>query len=77
MLFILFKPLNLAIFTLCLAYLTEFMQYLKLIKLLGLDQNVLARLVIGSVFDPFDLLAYTIGTILVYTIDTKLINQKC
>ncbi|HEY9061482.1 MAG TPA: DUF2809 domain-containing protein [Pseudobacteroides sp.] len=69
-----FKPLNLAVFTLCLAYLTEFMQFLRLIKLLGLNHNVLARLVIGSVFDPFDLLAYTIGAILVYIIDTKLID---
>jgi hypothetical protein len=51
------------------------MQYLKIIRLLGLDENLAARLIIGSVFDPFDLIAYTIGAIAVYIIDTKLIGH--
>jgi hypothetical protein len=73
--FFAFKPSHLAVFTLGLAFITEFMQYLRLINLLGLGENLAARLIIGSVFDPFDLIAYTIGAIAVYIIDTKLIGH--
>lgn len=71
-----FKPLKLAIFTLLLAFTTEFLQYLKLISVLGLEQNIFAQLIIGAVFDPLDLVAYAIGAIIVYTIDINLIGKK-
>lgn len=70
-----FHPGRLAIFVLVLAFTTEFLQYLRLISLLGLEQSGLARLVIGSVFDPMDLIAYTIGAIIIYFIDTRLIRR--
>jgi hypothetical protein len=65
--------LKLAIFTLSIAYATEFLQYLKLAALLGLEHNRIAQLIIGSIFDPKDLIAYTLGAILVYFIDTKIV----
>ncbi len=71
-----FNSLKLVAFTLALAYITEFSQYLRLAYFLGLEHNTIARIVIGSVFDPYDLIAYTIGAFLVYFIDTKLI-RKC
>lgn len=70
-----FNSLKLVTFTLALSYITEFSQYLQLAHLLGLEHNPIARLVIGSVFDPYDLIAYTIGAFLVYLIDTKLIKK--
>ncbi|KNY30034.1 DUF2809 domain-containing protein [Pseudobacteroides cellulosolvens] len=69
------KPSHLAILVLGLGFITEFLQYAKLIRLLGLEQNTIAKLIIGSVFDPFDLIAYTLGAITVYIIDTKLIRH--
>ena len=69
------KPSHLASGVLGLGYITEFLQYARLINLLGLDQNKLAKLIIGSVFDPFDLIAYTLGAVIVYIIDTKLISR--
>ncbi|WHH57758.1 DUF2809 domain-containing protein [Petroclostridium sp. X23] len=70
-----FHPLKLIIFTLLLAFTTELLQYIKLINILGLEHNRLAQLIIGSVFDPFDLLAYTIGAIIVYVFDIKLVRE--
>lgn len=70
-----FNELKLAVFTLVIAFLTEFLQYLKLTAFLGLENNKLAQLIIGSVFDPYDLIAYTIGAILVYVIDTRIIGD--
>ncbi|MCX7711014.1 MAG: DUF2809 domain-containing protein [Clostridia bacterium] len=69
-----FHPAKLATYTLVFAFTTEFLQYLRLIRYLGLEQNLVARIVIGSVFDPLDLIAYAIGTVLVYLIDVLLIR---
>jgi hypothetical protein len=66
-----FNSLKLTIFTLAIAFTTEFLQYLKIIKLFGLEHNALAGLIFGSVFDPFDLLAYTAGAVLVFVVDAK------
>jgi len=71
-----FYPAKLTIFILLLAFTTEFLQYLNLISISGLKGNIFAELIIGSVFDPLDLIAYTIGAIMVYVFDTKLINLK-
>lgn len=70
-----FRPGKLTIFILVLAFTTEFLQYLKLISIWGLEQNVMAQLTIGAVFDPLDLVAYALGAITAYFSDMKLI--KC
>jgi hypothetical protein len=70
-----FHALKLTLFTLAIAFTTEFLQYLRLTSYLGLEHNPLALLIFGSVFDPYDLVAYTIGAILVYFIDTRLIKR--
>ena len=69
------KPLMLALFTLTAAFVVEFLQYFRIIDFLGLEHSRVARIVIGSVFDPMDLLAYFIGAILVYAIDTGLVRK--
>lgn len=63
------KPAFLAGATLALAYLTELLQYFKLIRYLGLEDSQIARIIFGAVFDPFDLLAYTVGVICIYLMD--------
>src|SRR6478609_5843066 len=50
-----------AIFVLLFAYVVEFLQYVNLIKYLGLQKSRLANIVLGNYFEWIDLLAYTIG----------------
>jgi len=56
---------RIAIGTLIFAYFVEFLQYLKLIDRLGWQNSQLAHLTIGSTFDWRDLVAYTIGVVIV------------
>ena len=70
-----FHPLKLTAFALAIAFTTELLQYLKLISLFGLENNKMAVLILGAVFDPYDLAAYTIGAVLVYIIDTRLVSS--
>lgn len=51
----------LALAVLLFAFAIEFGQYWGLVDKLGLGGNSLARIVIGSHFDPLDLLAYFVG----------------
>lgn len=69
-----FHAVKLTVFTLLVAFITEFLQYIKITTFFGLEHNTIAQLILGSVFDPYDLIAYTIGAILVYIIDTWLIR---
>jgi hypothetical protein len=48
------------------SYVVEIGQYFQLAHLLGLAQYPIARIVIGSTFDAMDLLAYTLGALLLY-----------
>ena len=54
-----------AIGTLIFAYLVEFLQYLNLVKVLGLQNSKIANLLIGNLFEWIDMLAYTLGIVLV------------
>ncbi len=65
-----FSPRNLTIALLGIAYVTECLQYFNLTTVLGLEHSKLADLILGSVFDVYDLLAYTVGAITVYLTDT-------
>jgi len=70
-----FHAQKLTTFVLMVAFATEFLQLAKLTTFLGLEHNTLVRLIFGSVFDPYDLFAYTIGAVLVYVIDTRLVRR--
>ena len=50
-----------ALGVLLFAYFVEFLQYLKLIKVLGLESSGLANTILGNSFEWIDLLAYTLG----------------
>jgi hypothetical protein len=58
------------------AYVIEITQYFKIIRMLGFEENFFTRIVFGSVFDPLDLLAYTIGGVSIYILDTRVISRR-
>ncbi|MFA0963423.1 DUF2809 domain-containing protein [Roseivirga sp. BDSF3-8] len=67
--FLTFSKVYLALATLLIAYLVEVLQYLNLLGALSLQDNKLARIVLGSSFEWIDMLAYTLGVIVVYWLD--------
>ncbi len=70
------KSFRLAIATLVFSYLTEFFQYLSLVKQIGLEQSRIAQIIVGTTFDFNDLVAYTIGVVCVYLLDITLIKKR-
>ncbi len=58
-----------AIGVLIFSFLIEFAQYFKIVSLLGLQQNKIARIVIGTTYHWLDLVSYTIGIILIIAIE--------
>ena len=62
-------PFLVAIGVLLFAYTVEILQYFKIVDLLGLTGNRLAEIVIGTGFSWWDMVAYTLGVIVVYFID--------
>ena len=60
-----------AIAVLLFAYLVEFLQYLNLVRLLGLQNSALANLILGNLFEWIDLLAYTLGIAFVLLIEKR------
>ena len=52
---------ELAHYVLLFAFAVEIGQFYQLINILGLQNNQIARIALGSTFDWFDLLAYSIG----------------
>lgn len=65
------KPLYLAIAVLLFAYAVEVGQYFNLVEVLGMQDNKVMCIVIGSSFSWGDMLAYTIGAVLCVIIDKK------
>ncbi len=49
----------------------EVLQYFQLVDRLGLHDNQFARIVLGSTFDWMDLVAYTIGTIVIVGLERQ------
>ena len=50
-----------AIGVLLFSYLVEFTQYFKLIRMLGLQHSLIAKIIMGNTFAWTDMLAYTLG----------------
>jgi hypothetical protein len=58
------------------AYAVEVSQYFHLVKVLGLQNSKLARILLGTTFSFTDLLAYTLGIILVMVIENLRLSLK-
>lgn len=63
-----------ALAVLLFSYLIETLQYFHLVDMLGLEKSTIARVVIGTSFAWTDLLAYTLGVLLVLTVEFALKN---
>jgi len=55
----------LPIYIFLFAVVVEFLQFLNIIGILGLDGNTLARVVIGTSFDWKDIICYAVGCIFI------------
>nr|WP_321236233.1 DUF2809 domain-containing protein [uncultured Psychroserpens sp.] len=65
------RSIYIAIAVLAFAFLIEFLQLFQLLQYLNLQENKLAIIILGSTFEITDLIAYTLGIITIYLIDTK------
>ncbi len=69
------RPLQTAIFTLVFAYSVEILQYFSIVHKLNLQNNNIAKIIIGTSFEWADIIAYTIGIISVLAIE-RLCTKK-
>jgi hypothetical protein len=53
----------------------EGLQYFKLVKVLGMQNNTFARIVIGSTFDVKDIVCYGVGCMFIYLLYGKLYHK--
>ena len=59
--FIKASPLTVAIGVLLFSYLIECLQYVNFLEAIGLENNKVAKVVLGHGFEWLDLVAYTLG----------------
>ncbi|MDZ7646765.1 MAG: DUF2809 domain-containing protein [Cytophagales bacterium] len=67
--FIQMPVLPLAIGVLLFAFTVEFLQYLKIVEILGLQKSALVRTVIGTSFAWLDILSYMAGILVVLVVE--------
>jgi hypothetical protein len=66
------NPLTIAFGVLAVAFLIEFLQLFNLLDYLNLRDHQFAIIILGSTFEITDLIAYTLGVITIFLIDTKI-----
>jgi hypothetical protein len=67
--------INVAVGVLLFAYAVEVLQYFQIVNRLGLQNNIVAKTVIGYGFEWFDLVAYTLGSITVLAVERNVLNS--
>lgn len=67
--------LKTAVFVLAFAYFVELLQYLKLAEKFNIKSEILLT-IIGSVFDFYDLVAYSLGFLLILLIEKIFIQNE-
>lgn len=55
------QKIKLAVFVLLVAYLIEILQYVQILKILGIPKSTFTDMILGSSFDWLDMLAYTLA----------------
>ena len=60
-----------AIGVLLFAYTVELLQYFRIVEVLGLQHSRAARIIIGSSFEWQDILAYTLGILMVVLVEKR------
>lgn len=69
------KSWKLIIGVLLFSFAIEILQYFKFATILGLEENKIAKIVLGATFDWVDIIAYVFGALFSYFLD-KIIMQK-
>lgn len=57
------------------SYLIETLQYFHIVNVLGLQNSKIASTVIGTYFTWNDIVMYTLGTLLVWLVEVKLLHK--
>lgn len=70
------KPITAAAGVLIFAFLIEMLQYFNVVGILGLEENRIARTVLGSSFDWIDVLAYCVGAALILIFERKRLSEN-
>ena len=70
------KPIYIAVLVLIIAFIVEFSQKSILLEFLNLQNNTLAKTILGSTFQTGDLIAYTLGIISVLIFEYKILNKR-
>ena len=70
--FIVGHSIKIALSVLVFAFLIEFLQLIKILHMLNLNNNHLIKIILGSSFQITDLVAYTLGIITVLYVEFKL-----
>ena len=66
------KPIKfLSIYLFVFATVVEIIQYLKILELIGLQNNKILSIILGSTFDIKDVLCYLIGGIILLVFDNR------
>ncbi len=65
-----------AMAVLLFSFIVETLQYFQLVRLLGLEQYPLARIIIGTSFEWTDLLAYAVGVGLLLLLEYKPLRRR-
>ncbi|WKD84800.1 hypothetical protein KCTC32516_00134 [Polaribacter huanghezhanensis] len=68
--------LNLGFGVLLFAVTIEILQYVEFVKIVGLEDNKIATIILGATFDWLDILAYIIGVFISVLLDKKLTKNK-
>ncbi len=63
------SPKFVGLLVLVIAFIIEFLQGTSFLEYIGLDQNKIAKVVLGSTFHISDLIAYTLGIITVLILE--------
>ncbi|SDF74084.1 Protein of unknown function [Dyadobacter soli] len=61
--------LSAALSVLLFSWFIEALQYLQIVRILGLEGNAVARTIIGTTFSWSDIVAYTLGIVLVVGVE--------
>ena len=68
--------INVAIAVLLFSFAIETLQYFQLVNRLGLQNNIVAKTVIGYGFEWLDLVAYCIGIITILILERRKLNNR-
>ena len=68
--------INVAVGVLLFSFAIETLQYFQLVNRLGLQNNIVAKTVIGYGFEWLDLVAYSIGIITILILERRKLNNR-